>query len=80
MTTAVIGTGGIGSVIAREFASDGETLRLRLRPGRWHPLGLRRQHKDSARSDSARSAARSGRSRRVLAMHKNTASLLSARP
>jgi 8-hydroxy-5-deazaflavin:NADPH oxidoreductase len=28
MTTAVIGTGVIGSVIARELASDGETLRL----------------------------------------------------
>jgi 8-hydroxy-5-deazaflavin:NADPH oxidoreductase len=28
MTTAVIGTGGIGSVIARELASGGEALRL----------------------------------------------------
>ena len=28
MTTAIIGTGGIGSVIARELASGGETLRL----------------------------------------------------
>jgi len=28
MTTAVIGTGGIGSVIAHELASGGETLRL----------------------------------------------------
>ncbi len=28
MTTAVIGTGGIGSVIARSLASGGETLRL----------------------------------------------------
>ena len=28
MTTAVIGTGGIGSVIARELAAGGETLRL----------------------------------------------------
>jgi 8-hydroxy-5-deazaflavin:NADPH oxidoreductase len=28
MATAVIGTGGIGSVIARELASGGETLRL----------------------------------------------------
>src|SRR5579871_5597542 len=28
MTTAVIGTGGLGSVIARRLASDGETLRL----------------------------------------------------
>jgi len=28
MTTAIIGTGGIGSVIARQFASGGETLRL----------------------------------------------------
>jgi hypothetical protein len=28
MTTAVIGTGGIGSVIARQIASGGETLRL----------------------------------------------------
>jgi 8-hydroxy-5-deazaflavin:NADPH oxidoreductase len=28
MTTAVIGTGGIGSAIARELASGGETLRL----------------------------------------------------
>ena len=28
MTTAVIGTGVIGSVIARELASGGETLRL----------------------------------------------------
>ena len=28
MTTAVIGTGGIGSVIARELASGGETLRI----------------------------------------------------
>ncbi len=28
MTTAVIGTGGLGSVIARQLASGGETLRL----------------------------------------------------
>jgi 3-hydroxyisobutyrate dehydrogenase-like beta-hydroxyacid dehydrogenase len=35
MTTAVIGTGGIGSVIARELASGGETLRLRLRLRAW---------------------------------------------
>ena len=28
MTTAVIGTGGIGSAIARRLASGGETLRL----------------------------------------------------
>ena len=28
MTTAIIGTGGIGSVIARQLASGGETLRL----------------------------------------------------
>ena len=28
MTTAVIGTGGLGSVIARGLASGGETLRL----------------------------------------------------
>jgi predicted dinucleotide-binding enzyme len=28
VTTAVIGTGGIGSVIARELASGGETLRI----------------------------------------------------
>ena len=29
MTTAIIGTGGIGSVIARQLASGGETLRPR---------------------------------------------------
>ena len=28
MTTAIIGTGGIGSVIARQLASGGQTLRL----------------------------------------------------
>jgi predicted dinucleotide-binding enzyme len=28
MTTAIIGTGGIGSVIARQLALGGETLRL----------------------------------------------------
>jgi predicted dinucleotide-binding enzyme len=28
MTTAIIGTGGIGSVIARQLASGGEALRL----------------------------------------------------
>ena len=28
MTTAIIGTGGIGSVIARQLASGGETMRL----------------------------------------------------
>ena len=28
MSTAIIGTGGIGSVIARQLASGGETLRL----------------------------------------------------
>ena len=28
MTTAMIGTGGIGSAIARQLASGGETLRL----------------------------------------------------
>ena len=28
MTTAIIGTGGIGSVIARQLASGGETPRL----------------------------------------------------
>ena len=31
MTTAIIGTGGIGSAIARQLASGGETLRRRLR-------------------------------------------------
>ena len=28
MTTAIIGTGGVGSVIARQLAAGGETLRL----------------------------------------------------
>ena len=28
MTTSIIGTGGLGSVIARQLASGGETLRL----------------------------------------------------
>src|SRR5271154_1745449 len=28
MTTAIIGTGGVGSVIARQLASGGQTLRL----------------------------------------------------
>jgi hypothetical protein len=28
MTTAIIGTGGLGSVIARHLAAGGETLRL----------------------------------------------------
>jgi predicted dinucleotide-binding enzyme len=28
MSTAIIGTGGLGSVIARQLASGGETLRL----------------------------------------------------
>ena len=28
MTTAIIGTGGLGSVIARQLASGGENLRL----------------------------------------------------
>jgi predicted dinucleotide-binding enzyme len=28
MTTAIIGTGGLGSVIARQLASGGEALRL----------------------------------------------------
>jgi hypothetical protein len=28
MTTAIIGTGGIGSAVARQLASGGETLRL----------------------------------------------------
>jgi len=28
MTAAIIGTGGIGSAIARQVASGGETLRL----------------------------------------------------
>jgi predicted dinucleotide-binding enzyme len=28
MTAAIIGTGGIGSIIARQLASGGETLRL----------------------------------------------------
>jgi 8-hydroxy-5-deazaflavin:NADPH oxidoreductase len=28
MTTAIIGTGGIGSAIARQLGSGGETLRL----------------------------------------------------
>jgi 8-hydroxy-5-deazaflavin:NADPH oxidoreductase len=28
MTTAIIGTGGLGSVIARQLASGGESLRL----------------------------------------------------
>ena len=28
MTTAIIGTGGIGSVIARQLASGGQALRL----------------------------------------------------
>ena len=28
MTTAIVGTGGLGSVIARQLSSGGETLRL----------------------------------------------------
>jgi 8-hydroxy-5-deazaflavin:NADPH oxidoreductase len=28
MTTAIIGTGGLGSVIARQLATEGEALRL----------------------------------------------------
>ena len=32
MTTAIIGTGGIGSVIARQLGSGGETLRLSSAP------------------------------------------------
>ena len=32
MTTAIIGTGGIGSVIARRLASGGEALRALQRP------------------------------------------------
>ena len=28
MTTAIIGTGGLGSVIARQLATGGETLRI----------------------------------------------------
>jgi ketopantoate reductase len=31
MTTTIIGTGGLGSVIARQLASGGETLRLQRR-------------------------------------------------
>jgi hypothetical protein len=34
MTTAVIGTGGIGSIIARELASGGEALRLSSADGK----------------------------------------------
>ena len=47
MTTAIIGTGGIGSVIARQLASGGETLRLssadQSRHERWlqRSVGLR---------------------------------------
>ncbi len=29
MTIAIIGTGGIGSVIARQLASGGDTMRIR---------------------------------------------------
>ena len=36
MTTAIIGTGGIGSVIARQLASGGETLRLSSADNRRH--------------------------------------------
>ena len=31
MSTAIIGTGGLGSVVARRLASGGETLRLEHR-------------------------------------------------
>ena len=42
MTTAIIGTGGIGSVIARQLASGGETLRLEeRRRACWGVVGLR---------------------------------------
>ena len=37
MTTAMIGTGGIGSVIARQLASGGETLRLSSADSEWAP-------------------------------------------
>ena len=47
MTTAIIGTGGIGSVIARGLASGGETLRLASADNGkavagWLPAGARR--------------------------------------
>ena len=42
MTTAIIGTGGIGSVIARELASGGETLRLSSAEPSWHERWLHR--------------------------------------
>ena len=35
MTTAIIGTGGIGSAIARLLASGGETLRLSSANNEW---------------------------------------------
>jgi len=35
MTTAIIGTGGIGSVIARQLASGGETPRRGAVIDRW---------------------------------------------
>jgi predicted dinucleotide-binding enzyme len=37
MTTAIIGTGGIGSVIARQLASGGEALRLSSADTRGRP-------------------------------------------
>ncbi len=52
MTTAIIGTGGIGSVIARQLASGGETLRLSSADD------------ESARTLAARDRSRCGRRRR----------------
>jgi ketopantoate reductase len=37
MTTAIIGTGGLGSAIARQLASGGESLRL-SRPAQGEPI------------------------------------------
>ena len=42
MTTAIIGTGGIGSVIARRLASGGEALRLSSAHISRHELWLHR--------------------------------------
>ena len=52
MTTAIIGTGGLGSVIARQLASGGETLRLASADS------------ESARTLAARDRSRCGRRRR----------------
>ena len=70
MTTAIIGAGGIGSAIAREFAAGGETLRLASADHDRPDAGGQDRPRCSRRRRQPRRAARRRRRHPSAALHR----------